>query len=247
MKRLILLLLALAVSNGPQAAEPPFRKLSKEERAAVRKYSKAIDRKDSRYHVLIMTDMGDMVVRLYDETPLHRDNFVKKVKEGFYDSLMFHRVINNFMIQGGDPASRRATPQQQLGAGSAPGERIPAEFRTEQGLYHKRGVLAAARDNNPQKASSNCQFYIVHRKPWRPTEIDSMVTFRRLRINDDQRNLYIKEGGTPHLDGGYTVFGELITGLDVLDRIAQTKTAPGDRPLQDIRMRMFLVHAPKGK
>ncbi len=247
MRTLFVILLWIVTVHATQAGDPPFRKFSKAERAAIRKYSKQVDRKDGRYHVLIMTDAGDMVVKLFNETPLHRDNFVAKVEAGLYDSLLFHRVINNFMIQGGDPASRRATAQQQLGGGSAPGDRIPAEFRTDQHIYHKRGALAAARDNNPQKASSNCQFYIVQRKPWRATEIDSTVNFRRLRINEEQRALYIKEGGTPHLDGGYTVFGELESGFDVLDRIATTKTAPGDRPVQDIRMRMFILYAPKGR
>jgi cyclophilin family peptidyl-prolyl cis-trans isomerase len=236
----VFLLLALG-SCSPKY----FRKLTKEEAATVRQYSKQLSKSDGLYHVLIMTDAGNMVVKLYNETPLHRDNFIAKVKAGFYDSLMFHRVINNFMIQGGDPTSKKAKPGESLGNGSAPGDRIAAEFRTEQGIYHKRGVLAAARDNNPEKASSNCQFYIVQRKPWRPTQLDSTVVQRKLTLNEEQKKIYTTVGGTPHLDGGYTVYGELEAGFDVLDKIAATKTNKSDRPEQDIRMRMFVISEPK--
>lgn len=228
-------------------SQKPFRKYSKAEKASIKKYSKTISKKDGNYHVLIITDAGDMVVKLYNETPLHRDNFISKVKSGFYDSLMFHRVINNFMIQGGDPTSKKAQPGQMLGGGSAPGERIAAEFRTEQGIYHKRGALAAARDNNPEKASSNCQFYIVQRQPWRTTQLDSAIVQRKLTLNDNQKKLYTTVGGTPHLDGGYTVYGELVQGFDVLDKIAATKTNKSDRPETDVRMRMFVLNEPKFK
>ena len=228
-------------------SQKPFRKFSKDEKASIKKYGKTINKKDGSYHVLIMTDQGNMVVKLFNETPLHRDNFINKVKSGFYDSLMFHRVINNFMIQGGDPTSKKAQPGQMLGNGSAPGDRIPAEFRTEQGIYHKRGALAAARDNNPEKASSNCQFYIVQRKPWRTTQLDSAIVQRKLTLNDDQKKLYTTVGGTPHLDGGYTVYGELVQGFDVLDKIAATKTNKSDRPEADVRMRMFVLNEPKLK
>jgi cyclophilin family peptidyl-prolyl cis-trans isomerase len=233
-----------------------FRKHTEAEASAIKKYSKEINTKDGLYHILVMTDEGDMVVKLYNETPLHRDNFVNKVKAGFYDSLMFHRVINKFMIQGGDPTSKKAQAGQQLGSGSAPGDRIPAEFRTAQGIYHKRGALAAARDGNPEKASSNCQFYIVQRPAWRDSELDSAVLQRRqsnnpdfkdMTLNEDQKKIYTTLGGTPHLDGTYTVYGELEKGFDVLDKIATTKTARGDRPLTDIRMRMFVLSEPKKK
>lgn len=224
------------------ATPKPFRKLTPEEKKTIKKYSRLIDRKDGMYHVLIMTNEGNMVVRLFNETPLHRDNFISKVKSGFYDSLTFHRVINNFMIQGGDPTSKKPQPGQTIGNGSAPGDRIPAEFRTEQGVYHKRGALAAARDNNPQKASSNCQFYIVQRKVWRSGQLDSTVTSRRLNLNDAQKKLYTSIGGTPHLDGGYTVFGELEEGTEVLDKIAAVKTDRSDRPEKDVRMRLFLLN-----
>jgi peptidyl-prolyl cis-trans isomerase B (cyclophilin B) len=219
-----------------------FRKLNSDEQAAIKKYAKSVNLKDGTQHVLIMTTEGDMVVKLYNETPLHRDNFVSKVKAGFYDSLLFHRVINDFMIQGGDPTSKKARADQSLGSGSAPGDRIPAEFRIEKNIYHKRGALAAARNGNPEKASSNCQFYIVQRKPWRPGQLDSTAVSRKLTLNDTQKKVYTTVGGTPHLDGGYTVFGELEIGFDVLDKIATTKIAKADRPEQDIRMRMFLLN-----
>jgi cyclophilin family peptidyl-prolyl cis-trans isomerase len=242
--RLVTVIVGISLLGcGPES----FRKLSKTETEAIRKYSKGVDTKDGYYHVLIMTDLGNMVVRLYNETPLHRDNFISKVKSGFYDSLMFHRVINNFMIQGGDPTSKKAQAGQMIGGGSAPGDRIAAEFRTEQGIYHKRGALAAARDNNPEKASSNCQFYIVQRLAWRATELDSTILQRKLNLNEAQKKLYTTVGGTPHLDGGYTVYGELEQGFDVLDKIAATKTNKSDRPETNVRMRMFVLSEPKFK
>jgi cyclophilin family peptidyl-prolyl cis-trans isomerase len=222
-----------------------FRKLSDDEKSTVKKYSSQI-KKDELYHVLIMTDMGNMVVKLYNETPLHRDNFASKVKAGFYDSLMFHRVMNDFMIQGGDPVSKNAKAGQPLGGGSAPGDRIPAEFKTDLNIYHKRGALAAARDGNPAKASSNCQFYIVQRKVWRVGQLDSVNVARKLNLNEVQKKIYTTVGGTPHLDGGYTVYGELEIGFDVLDKIATTKTK-SDRPEQDVRMRMFILAEPETK
>ena len=160
---------------------------------------------------------------------------------------MFHRVINDFMIQGGDPNSKKAQTGQALGNGSAAGNQIPAEFRTEQVIYHKRGVLAAARDNNPEKASSNCQFYIVQRPAWRTTQLDSTIVQRKLVLNDAQKKLYTTIGGTPHLDGEYTVYGELEHGFELLDKIAATKTNKSNRPETDVRMRMFVLNEPKLK
>jgi len=235
---------AILLACSPKA----FRKLHSDEKAAIKQYGKLIDKKDGRYHVLLLTNKGNMVVKLLNETPLHRDNFVKLVKTGFYDSLLFHRVINNFMIQGGDPTSKYANDSARLGGGAAPGlDKIPAEFRIEKGIYHKRGALAAARDGNPEKASSNCQFYIVQRMPWRPAQLDSHIVDRDLNLNAEQKKMYTTVGGTPHLDGNYTVFGELEIGFDVLDSIATTKTKRGDRPVADVRMKMFLLAAPKGK
>lgn len=243
---LLRFLFCLSVLAAACGSPRQFRSLQPDEKAALKQYRRLLPRRDSSDYVLLMTTQGHMVLRLYNETPLHRDNFMTKVKAGFYDSLLFHRVINNFMIQGGDPGSKYANATQMLGSGSAPGqERIPAEFRTSQGIYHKRGALAAARDNNPEKASSNCQFYIVQRPAWRPGQLDSTIVQRNLTLTPQQKELYTTVGGTPHLDGGYTVFGELMTGFAVLDSIAATPTRPGDRPLADVRMRMFVLRSPK--
>jgi len=214
------------------------------ERQAVREAKKHIA-DPACYHVLMVTNEGKMVLKLFNETPLHRDNFVEKIKAGFYDSLLFHRVINNFVIQGGDPASRNATPDTQLGNGEAPGPKIAAEFRTAQGIYHKRGALGMARDNNPEKASSNSQFYIVQRKPYRPAQLDSFAVQRNLTLNEAQQKIYTTLGGSPHLDGGYTVFGELVYGWDALDRLAAQKTDKTDRPVTPIRMRLLLLNRPR--
>ncbi|MBL0883449.1 MAG: peptidylprolyl isomerase [Chitinophagaceae bacterium] len=238
----LLSLLVISACTTPKY----FRKLDKDEKKAVKTAKYWINVSPKQTHVLIITNKGNLVVKLYDETPLHRDNFINKVKAGFYDSLLFHRVINRFMIQGGDPESKYAAADKRLGGGSAPGDRIPAEFRTEQHIFHKRGALAAARTDNPEKASSNCQFYIVQRPVWRIAELDSTIRARNLNLNDYQKNLYTTEGGTPHLDGGYTVFGELVTGFDVLDSIATTATK-NDRPIADIRMKMFLLNQKKRK
>ena len=200
-----------------------------------------IKKKDRKRDVLMQTTMGDMVIRLSDSTPLHRDNFLKLVKVGFYDSLLFHRVIKYFMIQGGDPNSKRAEAGKPLGDGS-PGYTIPAEFRKT--LFHKKGALAAARmgDNiNPAKESSGSQFYIAQGKVFTDAGLDSVETFRLngRKIPAGQREVYKTIGGTPHLDQGYTVYGEVVKGLDVVDKIAAVQTSRGqdrDRPLQDVRI-----------
>jgi len=200
-----------------------------------------IKKKDRKRDVLMQTTMGDMVIRLSDSTPLHRDNFLKLVKVGFYDSILFHRVIKNFMIQGGDPNSKRAVAGDPLGNGG-PGYTIPAEFRKT--LFHKKGALAAARtgDNvNPEKASSGSQFYIAQGKVFTDAGLDSVETFRLSgrKIPANQREVYKTIGGIPHLDQGYTVYGEVVKGLDVLDKIAAVQTSRGqdrDRPLQDVRI-----------
>ncbi|MBI1343920.1 MAG: peptidylprolyl isomerase [Terrimonas sp.] len=197
-----------------------------------------IRKKDRKRDVLLQTSMGDIVIRLSDSTPLHRDNFLRLVKTGYYDSVLFHRVIRDFMIQSGDPNSKRAPKGQPLGSGG-PGYRIPAEFR--ESLFHKKGVIAAARDNNPEKASSGSQFYIVQGKKFTDEELDKVETNRLegRKIPLQQREIYKTLGGTPHLDQGYTVFGEVITGLDVVDAIAGVATSTGrdrDRPLEDVRI-----------
>ena len=194
----------------------------------------------------ISTIYGVMVAKLYNSTPLHRDNFISKIKEGFFDSLLFHRVIRDFMIQGGDPTSKNAPDSVMLGAGSAPGDRIPAEFRPN--LIHKKGALAAARDGNPQKASSNCQFYIVHGKRSDTSELRS-INDRILKdgssnfhYTNAQKEIYQRIGGTAQLDQNYTVFGEVVSGLDVIDRIANAPTKPGDRPVKNVIMKIKLIN-----
>jgi peptidyl-prolyl cis-trans isomerase B (cyclophilin B) len=197
-----------------------------------------VTKKDRKKDVLLQTNYGDIVVRLSDSTPLHRDNFLKLVKTHYYDSVLFHRVIKNFMIQGGDPNSKHAKPGEPLGEGG-PGYTIPAEFRAA--LFHKKGVIAAARDNNPEKASSGSQFYIVQGKIFTDAGLDSVETYRLngRKFPADHREVYKTVGGTPHLDQGYTVFGEVIRGLDVVDKIASVPTSNGedrDRPLEDVRI-----------
>lgn len=200
---------------------------------------------DTRTKVEILTDMGRMVVVLYDSTPLHKANFINLVTSGFYDSLLFHRVIEGFMIQGGDPESKYAADGAPLGNGSAPGNRIPAEFNNQ--LFHKKGALAAARDNNPMKESSNCQFYIVQGKTYTDSSLNSTECSRVRASNPNfyyteaQRTAYKTIGGTPFLDQSYTVFGELIEGFDVLDKIAAVAKGAGDRPLNNVRMKMKLI------
>lgn len=191
--------------------------------------------------ILISTSFGDMKIRLYDETPLHRDNFIKLAQEGFYNDLLFHRVIQGFMIQGGDPNSKGAQSGQHLGSGG-PGYTVPAEFNSE--LIHKKGALSAARlgdQMNPQKASSGSQFYIVQGKPMTRQELDFMASRTGLSYTDEQAKVYEEVGGTPFLDMQYTVFGEVVEGLEVIDKIAAVKTAPGDRPLEDVKFSVTVI------
>jgi len=247
--------------------------------------------------VLIKTDFGNMKVKLYNETPLHRDNFIKLSNEGFFNGTLFHRIIKDFMIQGGDPDSKTAEPGSMLGNGG-PGYTIKAEFNSK--FFHKKGVLSAARmgDNvNPEKESSGSQFYIVQGKVYNEMELKNL----EIRINQskkaeilnsliknppkhlkekvdsikaigtgnafsqlanelnpeiekelekegyfsfspEQVKIYTTIGGTPHLDGAYTIFGEVIEGLDVLDRISEVKTDRFDRPLEDIKMTVEVIN-----
>lgn len=243
--------------------------------------------------LLITTDMGDIQVLLYDETPLHRDNIVRLASEGFYDGILFHRVIKNFMIQGGDPESKNAEPGARLGSGG-PGHTIPAEIVP--GKFHKKGAIASARLSdqiNPERNSSGSQFYLVQGKVWRPGELDTMelqrnsallqAIFRefaeaaqaeldgyrvnndeaafnirvaeireaaeaafesspqKFQFSDEQREAYTTIGGYPSLDNAYTVFGEVIEGWEVIDRIAASETDPADRPLVDIKMKIKVL------
>ena len=198
-----------------------------------------VKKKDRKKDVLLQTSNGDILIRLSDSTPLHRDNFLKLVKQGFYDSVLFHRIINNFMIQAGDPDSKNAPAGKPLGEGG-PGYTVPAEFSSS--LFHKKGVIAAAREGdnvNPSKASNGSQFYITQGKKFTDGGLDTLETHRLngRKIPLDQREVYKTAGGTPHLDQGYTVFGEVIKGLDVIDTIAAvptSKAADRDRPLKNV-------------
>ncbi|PKQ63562.1 hypothetical protein BZG02_09330 [Labilibaculum filiforme] len=241
--------------------------------------------------VEIESQYGTIKIRLYDETPVHRDNFVKLAYGKYFDGTLFHRVINGFMIQGGDPDSKAAKLGQRLGEGG-PGYQIPAEIR--EGLFHKRGVLAAAREGdaiNPEKKSAGSQFYIAQGKVYTPEELDSLqmklneklktsifqkvqtekaellakyqmegdldklseaidhITFEvdslftdeKIVFTKDQIAAYTSLGGIPHLDGNYTVFGEVIEGQELIDSIAKVETDEFDRPLMDISMKIKIV------
>ncbi len=191
-------------------------------------------------YVRIKTAYGQVIIRLYNETPKHRDNFIKLTKEGFYNGTLFHRVIQNFMIQGGDPDSKKAVAGQALGDGDVK-YTIPAEFKDS--LFHKRGVLAAARDDNPQKASSGCQFYIVEGKRVTNARIDSLqqTRLKGYTVPEWQRAIYRTVGGTPQLDHGYTVYGEVVSGIDMVDIIAAVPKDAKDRPLKDVPMTVELL------
>jgi cyclophilin family peptidyl-prolyl cis-trans isomerase len=199
-----------------------------------------LKKKDRKRDIEFVTTDGNIILRLSDSTPLHRDNFLRLVKSHFYDSILFHRVIQYFMIQAGDPTSRNAAPGKALGDSSPP-YTIPAEFRLT--LFHKRGVLAAARESddvNPLKASSSSQFYIVQGKKFTDAGLDS-VEIKRLKrkIPEYQREVYKTIGGTPHLDQNYTIFGEVVSGMSTVDLIASEPTSKGedkDRPLKDTRI-----------
>lgn len=196
--------------------------------------------KPRNQYVRIRTDYGVCILKLYNETPKHRDNFIKLVKDDFYDGLLFHRVIKNFMIQGGDPDSKNAKPDVQLGEGDL-GYRIDAEFNDS--LFHKKGALAAARDDNPEKASSASQFYVVHGKTFTDEELDRLEVARLAgrKIPAEHREYYKTIGGVPHLDQNYTVFGEVVQGMEVIDAIAGVVTDEFDRPKVDQKMEITLL------
>jgi len=236
-------------------------------------------------NIVIVTNLGDIELILYDNTPLHRDNFIKLAKEGFYDGTLFHRVIKDFMIQGGDPNSKNATPGSRLGSGS-PGYTIPAEILPEN--FHKRGALAAARTENPEKASSGSQFYIVYgrihtdeeldqsefnysygianqlfaeyfreeeiamRNSGQPIVTDSIQARAQRRalqwlhentykMKEEHRQVYKTIGGTPHLDNSYTVFGEVVKGIEVVERIINMETDHTDRPNTNVIIKQVRV------
>ena len=192
-------------------------------------------------YVKIETDSGTMVAKLYNKTPLTSKNFVKLVKKHFYDGLLFHRVEKGFMIQGGDPDSRNAKPQQQLGNGGLK-YTIHAEFDTS--IFHQKGAMAMARetnDVNPEKASSSCQFYIVEGRTFTDAEMNRMEEHFQIKIPESHREVYKTIGGAPFLDMNYTVFGQVISGLDVIDKIANAPKDKNNRPLHDIKMKITLL------
>lgn len=174
--------------------------------------------------VLIHTDLGDIKVALYNDTPKHRDNFIKLANEGFYNGSIFHRVIKGFMVQGGGAPAGKAETSYLI-----PAELLPNHI-------HKKGALAAARTNNPKKESSGSQFYIVQGAKIPAEQLNQFDQRRTVKYTAEQRTIYSTIGGTPFLDTDYTVFGEVVEGLDVIDKIAAVQTAPGDKPLKDIKM-----------
>ena len=197
-------------------------------------------RRERRSVVLIETTAGNIRVALSDDTPMHRNNFLRLVSQGYYDGTLFHRVIENFMIQGGDPKSKGAAPGILLGDGE-PGYRIPAEFDLPF-LYHWRGALAAARESdeyNPEQESSGSQFYIVWGKKQTASDIrkvENMLREKGIKLTSHMIDEYVSRGGTPHLDGQYTVFGEVIEGLEVVEKIQGVKTDKNDRPIEDVKV-----------
>lgn len=195
---------------------------------------------DGKTYVIIETEFGEMKAELYDETPIHKENFVKLTKEGFYDGTLFHRIIKGFMIQGGDPQSKGAAPGARLGGGG-PGYMLDAEI----GAPHFKGTLAAARTGgpaNPDKKSSGSQFYIVHGSPIGDAQLNNQEAKFNFKYNEAQRTKYKEIGGTPGLDMDYTVFGELVDGFDVLEKIAAVQKDGSDRPVKDVPMSVRMAN-----
>jgi len=188
------------------------------------------------YLVTITTPWGEMHAILYDKTPKHKTNFLKLVDDKFYNDLLFHRIIDGFMIQGGDPKSKTAKKGEMLGDGDV-GYKVDAEITPE--LFHKKGALAAARDNNPQKASSGCQYYVVQGKIWNDKTLKEQMARSPQRVfTEEQKQVYKTIGGTPHLDGNYTVFGQVIDNLWIIDSVAKQPRNAQNRPLKDIAMKI---------
>ena len=192
--------------------------------------------------VELETVYGNLLIELSDHTPKHRENFLELIEKGFYEDLLFHRVIEGFMIQGGDPESKNAPSGKRLGSGG-PGYQIDAEITDS--LVHVKGALAAARMGdqvNPQKKSSGSQFYIVQGQSLEESQIKRMEDMKNIRYSPEQKENYLKNGGTPFLDMEYTVFGQVIEGLDIIDSLASVKTSRGDRPVEDLKMKFKIIH-----
>lgn len=233
MKRINLLFLVLALLTTTSCSAQKRNKSEQKKQKKTEITTPTETKKDKMTQVQIETSMGNIVIALYNETPQHRDNFIKLVKEQYYDGVLFHRIIKGFMIQTGDPDSKTAKPGQRLGAGG-PGYRIPAEFVPT--LFHKRGAIAAARDNNPAKASSGSQFYIVDGAVYDNNKLDMYEQRMGKKFNAEQRHIYSTIGGAPFLDGDYTVFGEVVSGMEIVDKIATQEKDGADRPLKDIKI-----------
>ncbi len=194
--------------------------------------------KEKETHAVIETDMGNIEIKLYNNTPKHRDNFIELAKNGKFDGTLFHRVIRDFMIQGGDPTSINAPAGTLLGQGGAD-RLIPAEI----GAPHVRGALAAARMSdgvNPLKQSNSMQFYLVQGQKLTDDNLNMIEMQTKVKFHPALRKRYLEQGGTPQLDGQYTVFGEIVSGLDVLDKIAAVPCDPNSRPLNDVKMKIHL-------
>ncbi|MGN1263833.1 MAG: peptidylprolyl isomerase [Prevotella sp.] len=206
------------------------------------------DSSENRTEVLLETTEGNIRIALFNETPIHRDNFVRHIDEHFYDSVLFHRVIRNFMIQAGDPESRTAPPGAEIGESDC-GYTLPPEFRYPT-LFHRRGVVAMARESdetNPERRSNCTHFYIVWGKRFSTADIESMRTKLdsmsngAVKMTPEIMSVYRNIGGTPHLDGSYTVFGEVTEGLDVVEKIQRADTDDNDRPVYDVRILRAVV------
>jgi len=198
--------------------------------------SSGCKQEEKEHQAVISTEYGDITILLYNSTPKHRDNFVKLASEGYYTDLLFHRIIRNFMIQGGDPQSKGAEQGRVLGGGG-PGYTIDAEI----GAPHIRGAVAAARTPNAAKASSGSQFYIVTGKPISPQELLQTELSKKIKYNETQKKLYLEQGGYPSLDMEYTVFGEVVSGMDVVDKISMSQADDRDRPLKDVKMSIKMI------
>ena len=202
----------------------------------------SVNAQENEINVLIHTDKGKITVKLYNETPLHRDNFIKLVESGQYNGLLFHRVIKQFMVQAGDINSKDAPPDTKLGDGDLD-YTIPAEIVYPR-FFHKNGQLCAARsgdDVNPERVSSGSQFYIVTGKFYTESELDKIEQEKNIKLTLEQRQAYMFEGGVPHLDGEYTVFGEVVKGMKVVDKIQFVHTNMEDRPLKNIKIKSMKI------
>jgi peptidyl-prolyl cis-trans isomerase B (cyclophilin B) len=236
----VLFILCMAMLVGTSCASKESRASEQEDQSKLASAKELQptnqDNMKTRTRILFTTSLGDITIALYDETPLHRDNFIKLVKENYYDGILFHRIIKEFMIQTGDPNSKIAKANEQLGNGG-PGYTIPAEFVPS--LIHKRGAVAAARTGdhmNPKKASSGSQFYIVDGKKWSVADMNSIAAQTGKKFTQEQIEIYSTLGGSPFLDGDYTVFGEVISGMEIVDKIASQSKDRFDRPTTDIKI-----------